>query len=495
MLLIGASVALAQAVTSQFYDSNTTGLSGKETILTPAKVKSAKFGLTCRADPGDAAAIYAQPLYLPHLTISGAAHDTGFAVTMGNTAFAFDANNCRVLWRTHLGPTWPDPMFFTANLYHGQIGSLSTPVIDRRNGWMFIVSVDRDPKYTIRKLSITTGAVLSSRVISASVPGTGTSGDHTSSQSLLFTARWHVQREGLVIGNGNVYVAFSQAGIVNVPWHGWIMSYDEAGLTQQHVLCVTPTGRGGGLWGGAPSMDANGNLYLITGDGTYDGMSNLGNSFIKVGPNLSITDWFTPYNYAAISSADQDIASNRALLIPRTAYLVSVSKDFVLRLIDSLHMQRLQPAAGANLRQSFSINPAGKATVTSGSYGAVFMNNSLYVPTTNGPIYRCVWNPAAELFTIPCVAGTATFSYPGAAISGSCNNASNCILWAVTVSSSALFTARRATLRALNPSDLSEYWSDREVGDMSKFATPTVAGGKVMVSTQNGYVAVYGLRK
>ena len=49
-------------------------------------------------------------------------------------------------------------------------------------------------------------------------------------------------------------------------------------------------------------------------------------------------------------------------------------------------------------------------------------------------------------------------------------------------------------MRALNPSDMTEYWNDGGAGgNMSKFSPPMVADGLVMVATQNNGVSVYGL--
>ena len=50
------------------------------------------------------------------------------------------------------------------------------------------------------------------------------------------------------------------------------MAYNEGTLQQLSVLDVTPNGSGGGIWmsGAGPAADANGNVFLITSEGTFD---------------------------------------------------------------------------------------------------------------------------------------------------------------------------------------------------------------------------------
>jgi hypothetical protein len=81
---------------------------------------------------------------------------------------------------------------------------------------------------------------------------------------------------------------------------------------------------------------------------------------------------------------------------------------------------------------------------------------------------------------------------------GSINGTSNGILWAVTCASGTHTTVQQGILRAINPATLAEYWNSSTsghdtLGNMTKFAAPTVANGKVFVATQDNKVQVYGL--
>ena len=52
--------------------------------------------------------------------------------------------------------------------------------------------------------------------------------------------------------------------------------------------------------GGAPAADSSNNLYLITGNGNFDGVTEFGDSFLKLSTagNLAVLSFFTPSNQA-----------------------------------------------------------------------------------------------------------------------------------------------------------------------------------------------------
>ena len=68
--------------------------------------------------------------------------------------------------------------------------------------------------------------------------------------------------------NGVVYIAFASFSDTE-PYHGWLFAYDAATLAQLAALNLSPNSEGAGLWqaGAAPTADAEGNIYIQTGDG------------------------------------------------------------------------------------------------------------------------------------------------------------------------------------------------------------------------------------
>src|SRR5262249_1038804 len=177
----------------------------------------------------------------------------------------------------------------------GNIGIESTPVIDTTTNTIYLVARTKEPSDYVARLhalDITTGNEKFGGpvVIQGSVPGNGES---SIGGTLTFDPFIHNQRSSLALVNG--LVVFSWASHEDQhAWHGWIFAHWASTLQRSSVICVTPNGRNGGLWmsGRAPVVDSAGNLYYATGNGDWDGVSNFGDSVLKIGTaggNLSLT--------------------------------------------------------------------------------------------------------------------------------------------------------------------------------------------------------------
>ena len=142
---------------------------------------------------------------------------------------------------------------------------------------------------------------------------------------MTFDLRNQGQRGALTLVNGIVYIVWA-AHEDHDPYHGWVIGYDAASLAQVAVFNADPNGSRGGIWmaGGAPAVDASGNLYLSTGNGTFDGNSgtppndDFGDTVMKVGTSsgLSLVDWFTPFNQAYLNGLDLDLGSSGVVVLP-----------------------------------------------------------------------------------------------------------------------------------------------------------------------------------
>ena len=170
-------------------------------------------------------------------------------------------------------------------------------------------------------MDITTGAEKNGGpvVISATVNGTG---DGSVSGKVAFNPPTQMNRAGLLLTNGNVYIGFGSHCDV-APFHGWLFSYNMTNLTQNSVLLTTPNGGLGGIWmsGSGPATDGNGNIFVATGNGTFDTTNvpatELGDSILKVSTsNLALLDYFTPYDQANMDVNDLDLGSGGVLLPP-----------------------------------------------------------------------------------------------------------------------------------------------------------------------------------
>lgn len=252
------------------------------------------------------------------------------------------------------------------------------------------------------------------------------------------------------------------------------------------------------MWGGPTAVDGSGNIYITTGNGgNYDGVTTFTNSVLKLTPTLTLLDWFSPSNNNAVLNPDDaDVSSNRFLLIPGTTLGVIASKDFNVYLLDTTCMGHLQGSSGCAL-QTFKTNASGTITAFSGSYGALYINGSLILPTTAGSLYSFAFS-AGSFNTTPTATNIQSFGVFGPAqLLGTSNGASDSLIWTTTAAASTFTTVQAGTLRCFNTS-LTEIWNSGtnasdSLGNMTKFTSPTSYNGRVYVQSLTTGITVYGL--
>jgi len=141
--------------------------------------------------------------------------------------------------------------------------------------------------------------------VSASVKGTGAGSDGTG--HVQFVAKLANERPALLLANGMVYVAFaSNCDLGN--YHGWLLAYDAQTLALKAVFNPTPNGSAGGIWqgGNGPATTSSGKIFIGIGNGTFDGTTDYGDSFVKLDSMLNVLDYFTPSNEYTLDVTDQD---------------------------------------------------------------------------------------------------------------------------------------------------------------------------------------------
>src|SRR5215469_17841390 len=141
---VAHAAATNLAVTTFRNDNARTGQYPNETLLNTANVNVSQFGKRV-SYPVDGQ-LYAQPLYLPNLTINGGVHNVVFAATENDTVYAFDADQTSAvapLWKVSLlpsGATAVPNSAVSCNDLTPQIGITSTPVIDLSTNTMYVVA-------------------------------------------------------------------------------------------------------------------------------------------------------------------------------------------------------------------------------------------------------------------------------------------------------------------------------------------------------------------
>jgi hypothetical protein len=310
---------------------------------------------------------------------------------------------------------------------------------------------------------------------------------------VISTARFDNTRTGWNIGFGSYGD--------NHPWHGWIFAYSASTLSQVAVFCVSPNGYGGALWqsGAGPAVDASGNLYVFTGNGTYDGATEWGQTILKLSSTLSVLDWFTPANYAALNDSDLDLGSGTTMLMPGTKYVFGSGKDSRAIIADTTNMGHLQGGGGGGPVQIFSF---GGSDLLYG--GAAFPGSTAFFQGTtdsgsNENLFSLSWTGAA--FSTEPTTAPNSYGFPGAQYAGSSDGMANGILWMQNCTSCNSDPSSPPTgfLAALNPVTLAEIYNSNNsgsdaLGTFGKFTPPVVANGRVYVASQSSGIVVYGLK-
>ena len=512
--ILESRVLLSVNVLTYHNDPARTGQNLQETVLTPSNVNSTNFQKLF-SYPVDGL-IYAQPLYVSGLAIPGqGTHNVVLVATEHNSVYAFDADsnagaNGGVLWHVNLGPstsTTSTSYFATqvANRYgpyhdiNPEVGITSTPVIDLSSGTVYVDAFTDDGNNTyshhIHALNINTGQdKVTPRLVAASVPGTG---DGSINGTVTFNATRQLQRPALTLSNGVLYVAYSGYADTD-PYHGWVIGFNASNLQPlaASVFNDTPNGSEGGIWqgGGGLAVDDNGNLFLETGNGTFGAaQGNYGESFVKLSTTngLSVSDYLTPFNQAALSQRDRDLGSGAPVLIPQQPgstqqLLVGAGKEGRIYLIDRNNMGKYDPSTDHVVQELVG------AIHGQGSYDTpAYFNGTIYY-TGSGDVTRSFTLSNGKLSAASVT--TTNYPFPGATPSISANGSTNGILWEIQNGSPAVLHAYDATNLSKELYNSSQAGSRDQLGQGVKFVAPTIANGHVYVGTANA-LAIFGLKR
>ena len=508
ILLMAAIPTVAQvSVTTYRYNNQRTGVNSNETVLTPSNVNSANFGRLF-SQPVDGQ-VYAQPLYMPNVTINGAVHNVVFVATEHDSVYAFDADsnsgsNAQPLWRTSLLPPGATTVFdnYCTNI-GPEYGITGTPVIDPTTNTLYAVAETLENSTYVKKLhalDITNGAEKpgSPTVISASIAVPGQS-------PVTFDSLWENQRAGLLFHNGVVYAAFG-AHCDGGDWRDWILGYSYKGsnFTQTFVFSTEPSvnGVGAGIWmsGQGRPMDAGSNLFAATGNGHFDTnitpLLKYGNSVISMDLSRGavVQDYFAPGIQDTLDSQNQDLGSGGIAILPDQTgphphLLVTADKYQTIYVLDRDNL-------GTFNSSSYNIVQELNGVIGSMFSSPVYFNGKVYFWGADD-VLKAFTVTNGMLSTSATDSGPDLFSFPGAAPTISANGASNGILWVLRCDGDSACST--SGLYAYDPSNLSTgslYNSNQDPGRDNpgggiKFAVPVVANGKVYVGAA-GQLSVYG---
>ena len=497
-------------VTTYHNDVARTGQNLTETKLTLANVNAQTFGLLRNLVVDGA--VDAEPLYLSQLSISGSAYNVVFIATEHDSVYAFDSDTGAQLWKASLlgsGETPSDDR--GCGQVSPEIGVTSTPVIDRKagaHGILYVVAMSKNGSTYFQRLhalDVATGAELEGGpvTIQATYPGNGA---NSFSGQVVFDPAQYEERAALLLLNGVIYTSWASHCDYN-PYTGWIIGYNQTNLSPTSVLNLTPNGNEGSIWqsGGGLAADAQGNIYALVANGTFDTtldasgfpiQHDYGNAFVKVstgGSVLQVSDYFNMSSTVSESNGDLDLGSGGPMVLPDSSFgtgsmlhlAVGAGKDGNIYVVDRNNMGKFSSSSDHVYQELPS-------AVRYGIYGVpAYFNNAVYYCDV-GSTLKSFSITSGKLSSTPVQTAT-SFTYPGALPSVSANGSANGIVWAIENTSPAV-------LHAYAASDLTQelYNSNQapgsrdQFGNGNKFITPMIADGKVFAATTSS-VAVFGL--
>jgi len=552
-------------VSQRSYDRFRTGVNNSEKVLKPSNVASAANQFHKRFLMKVDGKIEGSPLYAAGVTVAGSLHNVIYVATMHNTVFAFDADTGAQLSTRQVDTpvTGYDIGTVKPATIHREWGIASTPAIDRSTGTIYLVRWGYEngtsgPTFRLFGLDMTdlTKEKFSSKIIdSYNVGGRG------------FDRYRQIQRAALTLAvkpDGRKAIVIAFTGQENVGGSaGWVVAFDTAKLSGAEtpaVWCSSPgnsngPGGGAGIWmaNAAPAIDANGDIFVVTGNGPYApsfGVDQLGESVVRLvwtpgsPATLSVADWFTPFVDADRDGdhQDQDLAAGGVLELPDENGLIVGGKDGVYYHVNRADMGKrdfaklieppfvagfdYQPANGHtslfdDLNQVTSADPFKIGRVDTGRTphlhgGAVYLNGLLFVQSENEQV-RVFTKAGGNFGAAPSARGTATASrgtappggMAGGILSISANNTSDGILWVNeafgNLSSDPYALAaptpnilRAYDISAVSSGTLQPIWDSEtepndHLGAGTKFAPPLVANGRVYQATYDNQIVVYGL--
>ena len=372
-------------------------------------------------------AVYGQPLVVG---------DTVYAATEHDTVYALDAGTGAVRWSTHIGEPMPRSQLPCGNI--DPLGITSTMVYDPATKLVFALAETTGAHHTLYGFDAATGAV---RVTRAAEAPKG-------------TPVAHQQRAALNLLDGRIYIAYGGLAGDCGRYIGSVVAIPTTGDGPALSYAV-PTPREGGIWAPGGGIVHSGRLYYAVGNGESTTGYDHSDSVLAFDRDLHLLDSYSPATWAEDNARDLDLGSMTPTVV--NGYVLIAGKRGVAY---TLRPDRLGDIGGE----------VAQAKVCAGFGGAAVSGDVAYVPCTDGT--RAVRVDPAGHISVLWHAPVATNGSP--VVGGGA-------VWAVTYPG--------GTLYALDPGT-GAVRQQIAIGRAPNFASPTLAGGRVLVGTTTGVVAI-----
>ncbi len=436
------------------------GINTNETTITRANVGM----LTAKWQQALPAIVDGAPVEQPNVTTPTGVKTLLFVTTKTGSLLALDAATGNQVWRADT----TGPNFTT-----------SSPALDPNGQFVYGYGVDGK----IHKYAVGTGAETT-----------------TGGWPVTITLMPNVEKGSSPINVGNGYLYMVTSGYPGDGGHyeGHVVAINLASgkVTVFNSLCANIMQLLGpttcqqvqsGIWarGGAVIDPVTGNVFVSTGNGTFDannGGHNYGDTVIELTPDLAkVVDTYTPANFAALQANDQDLASAAPVMLPKqanstTPYMfVQAGKDNNLRLINRQNMSgKGGPNNVGGELQAIGLPQGGD--VDTHPVAWTDANNMTWVFVANFSGFS-----AFNVVTDANGHSSLQFVYQN-------NNVSS----SPFIANGILYIQGPGIIRATDPTTGNTLWSS-PIGGLH-WQSPIVVNGQVVVPDNNGKITAYALK-
>jgi len=376
--------------------------------------------------------------------------------TENDTVYELAADSGQVLWSTHVGTPVPQ-----SDLPCGDIGPTvgitGTPVVDPSRSEVFAVAdedVGGSINHYLTGLDLYTGAVL----LRQPVDPAGTN------------PTTELQRTGLALDNGQVVFGMGgNDGDCGQYW-GFVISVSESGGAARVFQADAVAGNhAGAIWlgGAAPIVDAQGNVWVASGNGfgsnpAPGNPSDSSDAVLELTPAMQLAAYFAPSSWQSDNESDFDLGSSTPALLPNGA-VFQAGKSQTGYLMNGSHL-------GGVGGQS-AIVQAGSFCGADVDGGNAIDGDTVYVPCMAG--IEAVQVSSATSASVLWQSPTGS---PGPPI----------------VAGGQVWTIKGSTLFGLDPANGTAVQSFALTGEANHFPTPSVADGLLLAPESDGVAAFDG---
>jgi outer membrane protein assembly factor BamB len=326
-----------------------------------------------------------------------------FAATENDTVYALAADSGRVLWSSHLGtPLDPSTVPGLCGNIHPTVGITGTPVIDTARSEIFVVATVASGGNAVHRLmglDLYTGAVLLDEAIDP--PGADPA--------------FQLQRASLALTDNRVIIGFGGNSGDCEPYHGLVVSAPEDGAAPSTYIVANQPGDGqGAVWmgGAAPSIDAQGNVWVATGNSEHHSATDAydqSDSVLELSPSMQLLDSFAPSGWYNDNASDADLGSGAPALLPN-GLVFQVGKSTAGYVLQQSHLGGVGGQVAVN--SSFCFSDGGSADLD----GTLFVpcSDGIHAVTVTASTPTASWTASSSGATgSPIVAGGLVWSIGG----------------------------------------------------------------------------------